>query len=149
MKTQKPFTPTLFYHLPDFYKLQKNFNIYFSICFFQNKTCDNLYLYIRNLEKSRLKRFFSVHNIHLYLCWQVEITKWILCSRKMMLNGAHLRFLMYKIYFSSIILKFPFNIKYKTFIRTINDSKKQLSLSYIVKRIEKEIFIWFSIIQAK
>ena len=37
--------------------------------FFRNKSDYYLYLYIRNLENSRLKHFFCVHNIHLYLCW--------------------------------------------------------------------------------
>ena len=32
-------------------------------------------MYIRNLENSRLKPVFSVHKIHLYLCWQLENTK--------------------------------------------------------------------------
>ena len=49
---------------------------YVSIVF-RNKTDDYLYLFIRNLENL---------NIHLYLCWQVENTKWILYCRKMVLN---------------------------------------------------------------
>ena len=53
--------------------------------FSQNKLDDYLYLYVRNLQNSRLKLFFLVHNNHLYLCQQVENTKWILCSRKMVL----------------------------------------------------------------
>jgi hypothetical protein len=32
----------------------------------------------------------------LYLCWQVEDTKWILCCRKTDVKCAYLRFLMYK-----------------------------------------------------
>ena len=43
---------------------------------FQNKSDVFLYLYIRNLETWCL---ILVHNIHLYLCGQVENTKWILC----------------------------------------------------------------------
>ena len=48
-------------------------------------------MYICTLEIA-----FSVHNIHLYLCWQVETTKWILCSRKMVLNSSYLKILVYK-----------------------------------------------------
>ena len=33
-------------------------------------------------QKLAFKTGFSVHNIHLYLCGQVENTKWILRSRK-------------------------------------------------------------------
>ena len=46
--------------------------------------------------KLAFKTGFSVHNIHLYLCWQVEDTKWILCYRKIGVESAYLRFLMYK-----------------------------------------------------
>ena len=38
--------------------------------------------------------FFLVHNIHLYLCVQVENTKWILCSQKICDKCEYLRFLM-------------------------------------------------------
>ena len=74
---------------------------YVFIVFVRNKSEDYLYLYIRNLENSRLEPFFSVHNIHLYLCWQVEDTKWILCCRKTDVKCAYLRFLMYKSFFPS------------------------------------------------
>jgi len=40
------------------------------------------YVVIGNLENSDLNLGFSVHNIHLYLCWQVKDTKWILCWQK-------------------------------------------------------------------
>ena len=66
--------------------------------FFQNKTDDYLYLYIRNLENLHLKPFFLVHNIHLHLCWQVEDIKWILCCQKIGVKCAYLRFLIYKKY---------------------------------------------------
>ena len=33
-------------------------------------------------EKFAFKTGFSVHNINLYLCWQLDDTKWILCCRK-------------------------------------------------------------------
>ena len=46
------------------------------------------------------KTGFLVRNIHLYLCWQVEDTKWILCCRKTDVKCAYLRFLMYKYTFS-------------------------------------------------
>ena len=48
--------------------------------------------------KLAFKTDFSVYNIHLYLCWQVENTKCILCCRKMVLNVQKLRFLMYMIF---------------------------------------------------
>jgi hypothetical protein len=67
-------------------------NEYFSLCFFF-KTNQMIFFDIRNLEKSRLNRV-SVHNIQLYLCRQVENTKWILCSRK--IGVKYLRFQMYR-----------------------------------------------------
>ena len=69
---------------------------YVVIVFFRNKTDENSYLYIRNLENSSLK---LVHKIHLYLCWQVDDTKWILCCLKLGVKCECLRFLMYKYYF--------------------------------------------------
>ena len=42
--------------------------------------------------KFAFKIGFSVHNIHLYLCWQLENTKWILCCRKTGVKCAYLRF---------------------------------------------------------
>ena len=51
---------------------------YVSIVFIRYKSDDYLYLYTRNLEN--FETGFSVHNINLYFCWQVENTKWILCS---------------------------------------------------------------------
>ena len=61
--------------------------------FFETK---QMIIYICTLEilKTRLKTGFSVRNIHLYLCWQVEDTKWILCCRKTDVKCAYLRFLM-------------------------------------------------------
>ena len=41
--------------------------------------------------KLAFKTGFSVHYIHLYLCGQVENTKWILCSRKIGVKCAYLR----------------------------------------------------------
>ena len=58
------------------------------------KSDDYLYLYIKNHENSRLKQVLAVHNIHLYLCGQVENTKRILCSRKIGVKCAYLRFLV-------------------------------------------------------
>ena len=58
-------------------------------------------IYICTLEifKTLVKTNFWVRNIHLYLCWQVEDTKWILCCRKTDVKCAYLRFLIYKVYF--------------------------------------------------
>ena len=75
----------------------KPLDTYLSL-FFRNKSDDYLYLYIRN-QKFVFKTVFLVHNIHLYLYWQVENTKWILCCQKMELNVQYLRFLMYKVLF--------------------------------------------------
>ena len=49
-------------------------------------------LYVRNLEKLAFNTGFTVHNIHLYLCGQVENTKWILCSRKKGAKCSYLNF---------------------------------------------------------
>ena len=76
---------------------------YVDIVFFQNKTDDYLYLCIRNLA---FKTGFSVNNINLYLCWQVDDTKWILCCQKIGVKYAYLRFLMYKYDFFLLLLKF-------------------------------------------
>ena len=46
--------------------------------------------------KLAIKSGFSVHNVLLYLYWQVEGTKWILCCQKIDVKCAYLRFLMYK-----------------------------------------------------
>jgi hypothetical protein len=53
--------------------------------------------YICKLEilKTRVLNRFSVHNIHFYLCGQVENTNWIKCSQKGV-KCAYLGFLMYK-----------------------------------------------------
>ena len=48
--------------------------------------------------KFAFKTGFTEHNINLYLWWQVENTKWILCSRKIGDKYEYLRFMMYKIY---------------------------------------------------
>ena len=53
-----------------------------------------IYFHTSEILKTRFKNRFSVHNNHLYLCGQVENTKWILCSRKMGIKCAYLRFLM-------------------------------------------------------
>ena len=39
---------------------------------------------------------------HLYLCGQVKNTKWILCSQKIGVKCAYLRFLMYNGYFVAV-----------------------------------------------
>ena len=44
------------------------------------------------------KTGFSVNNINLYLCGQVENTKWILCNPKIGSKCAYLRFIMYNYY---------------------------------------------------
>ena len=70
--------------------MQGIFNLQIRI--YREKKMDAyLCLYNKNLENSRLKPVFSVHNINWYLCGQVENTKWILCSKKL---NAYLRFLM-------------------------------------------------------
>ena len=40
--------------------------------------------------------FVSLHNIHLNLCKQAEISQRILCSQKTGVKCAHVRYLMYK-----------------------------------------------------
>ena len=74
-------------------------NTYLS--FFRNKSDGNLYMYIRTKENSRLNPGF-LHIIHLYLCVQVKNTKWILCSQKIGVKCAYLRFLMYNGYFVAV-----------------------------------------------
>ena len=61
---------------------------YIFIVFFKNKSDDYLFLYIRNLA---FKNGFPVNNIHLYLCGQVDNTKWILCSRKIGVKSLNVR----------------------------------------------------------
>ena len=71
--------------------------IYFIIWFFSKKI-RWLFLFVHQKSwKLAFNTGFSVHNIHLYFCSQVENTKWILCRRKMVLNVQYLRFLIYKI----------------------------------------------------
>ena len=60
--------------------------------FFLNKLDHYLYLYIRNLENLRLNPVFRC-TIYMY-------TKFILCSRKIGVKCAYLRFLIYKDYLS-------------------------------------------------
>ena len=77
------------------------------LCFFETKLDDYLVFFIRNLE-TRVQTGFSVYTIYMYLCGQVEITKWVLCSRKICVNErAYFRFFMCKI--------FIFKIKSKVF----------------------------------
>ena len=47
---------------------------------------------------SRLNKFFGTQ-YPFNLCGQVENIKWILCSPKICVRCAYLRFLIYKIYF--------------------------------------------------
>ena len=62
------------------------------------------------------KTDFSAHNIHLYLCWQVdENITGILCCRKMVLNVQYLRFLMYKYLIVYNIEIFNKNISHQLF----------------------------------
>ena len=49
---------------------------------------------------------FSVHNIHFYLCGQVENSKMILCSRKTGVKCVYLKFLMYKYIFIKYEIKY-------------------------------------------
>ena len=67
---------------------------YVVIVYFETK---QMIIYICTLKI--LKTRVSVRNIRLYLCWQVEDTKWILCCRKIGVKCAYLRFLIYKDYF--------------------------------------------------
>ena len=63
--------------------------------FFRNKTDDYLYLYIRNLENSRLKSAFR-YTISICICGgREENTKWILCCQKIGVKCAYLKLLMY------------------------------------------------------
>ena len=55
-----------------------------------------IYFCTSEILKTRVKNRFWVHNISLYLCGQVENTNWILCSRKIGVKCAFLRFMMYK-----------------------------------------------------
>jgi hypothetical protein len=75
---------------------------YVVIVFFETK---QMIIYICTSWKLAYKTGFSVHNIHLYLCWQVEDTKWILCYRKIGVKCAYLRFLMYKVNFTLLVIK--------------------------------------------
>ena len=73
--------------------LKSIFSVYFSIWFFRNKSDDYLYLYIRNLENSHLKRVFGIQYPFIFVFASRENTKWILCCWKMVLNVQYLRFL--------------------------------------------------------
>ena len=70
----------------------------FVFIFFETyKLDDYLVFFIRNLV-TRVQTGFSVYNIYMYLCGQVENTKWVLCCRKIGVNvRVYLRFFMYKI----------------------------------------------------
>ena len=60
---------------------------YVFIAFFETNQMI-IYICTSEILKTRVKNQFLLHNIHLYLCGQVENTKWIL--------NADLRFLIYK-----------------------------------------------------
>ena len=80
------------YLLGEFLALNYVFIVFFS----RNKSDDSLILFVHQKYcKLAFKTGFSVHNAHLYLCWQVANNKWILYCRKMVLNAQQLRFLMY------------------------------------------------------
>ena len=72
-------------------------NTYF--CLFQINLII-IYIFKSEILKTRVKTGFSVYNINLYLCGRVENTKWILCSCKIGVKCAYLKFLMYNVYFS-------------------------------------------------
>ena len=55
-----------------------------------------IYICTSEILKTRVLNRFLVHNIHLYLCRQVEDAKWILCYRKTDVKCMFLRFLMHK-----------------------------------------------------
>ena len=84
---------TLYILASDFF--EKAFKYVFIVFFETNQMI--IHICTSEILKLAFKTGFSVHNIHLYLCWQVENTKWILCFRKIVLNVQYLRFLMYKI----------------------------------------------------
>ena len=77
--------------------------------------------------KLAFKTGFSVHNIYLYLCWQVEDDKWILCSWKTYVKCAYFRFLMYKGYY--VFKKRVWNICIKAFWYTNNINMILFSVS--------------------
>ena len=52
-----------------------------------------IYIHTSEILKGSVKNRFLVHNIQTYLCGQVENTKWILCSGKIGVKYAYLRFL--------------------------------------------------------
>ena len=118
-----------FYKLPNFiYEIDNN-NVYFSIWFFRkddkyylkleirvmcreflalkyvfiffSKQIRWLFIFVhRKSWKLALKTGFSINNIHLYLCWQEENTKWILSCRKLVWN-VRKSFRVYKINYIS------------------------------------------------
>ena len=66
---------------------------------FRNQSDDYLYFIIRKL-----------HNIHLYLCWQLENAKLILCNRKIGVKCAYLRFLLCKYLLNCFSLSSTYSI---------------------------------------
>ena len=78
-------------------------------------------------QESVFKIGFSVNNIHLYLFGQVENTKWMLYSRKIGVNCAKLRYLMYKYIF--LVLSETSNRNIASHSQNIMTSRSLLYLS--------------------
>ena len=102
---------------------------YVLIVFFRNKSV--IYICASEILKA-FKTGFSIHNIHLYLCWQVENTKWILCCRKMVFNVQYLRFLMYTRYCT-----------FCTGIRKCNVNSNLLIMIFIKKIYIRNLLVLF------
>ena len=66
------------------------FRFVFIVFFETNLRIIYTYLYIVHQKslKIEFKTTFSIHNIHMNLCGQLENLQWILCSRKKDLNVA-------------------------------------------------------------
>ena len=106
------FKNCIFKHLPfskkktiDTYLKQEICVVFREFIVFSKQSDDYLYLYIRNLEHSRLKPGFR-YTISICIC--VSRYKIIngYCSRKTVLNAHYSRFLMYKSIFVSLFFRF-------------------------------------------
>ena len=70
------------------------------LAFFENKSDDYLYLYIRNLENTRLNSVFRLKISNLVLCGLVENSKWIFVVEKHVINVCIYDFLCTNIIFA-------------------------------------------------
>ena len=103
-------------------------------------------------RKYAFKTSFSGLNIHLYLCWQVEDTKWKLCCRKIGVKrtyNTYLRFQNIQKYFIDNPKKIHYllcHVLYDRYLENLCKKRFWIWIFSLLLHIWDDIF-WFSRVQ--